>query len=325
MPPLRAPQARVYGPPAVRVRLFWTAVRGQIARGNPQEKRNRLATHSMVIRRTEGDLKERWIVGIDCAVDPRRVGVAAGVLRRNRLSLTDVKLCTLECLPAATVTAYAKGLDDILFALDSPLGWPESLGPELSRHEAGRYLEVSADRLFRRNTDRFIRAKIGKQSLDVGADRIARTAWGALNLLETISSELGEQVALAWNTSIKGAQAIEVYPAATLKAHGILASGYKRPEHVENRQTIINSILERMDIECDEKRLLNSADALDAAICVLGGADFLRGQSFPPEDPIIAKKEGWIWVRDPGLPPAYNPSIERTESAASRPARRSSQ
>jgi len=237
----------------------------------------------------------------------------------------DVKLCSVDCLPAATATGYAKGLDDILFALDSPLGWPEALGPELSRHEAGRPLRVSADLLFRRNTDRFIRAKIGKQSLDVGADRIARTAWGALSLLESISSELGVQVALAWEASLQGAQAIEVYPAATLKAHGILASGYKRPEQVEGRQTIIDSLLERMDIECDVQRLLDNTDVLDAAICVLGGADFLRGESFFPEDLVNAKKEGWIWVRDPGLPPAYNPSIERTEPAASRPARRSSQ
>jgi len=41
-------------------------------------------------------------------------------------------------------------------------------------------------------------------------------------------------------------------------------------------------------------------DALDAAICVLAGADFLRGEAAEPPDIETARKEGWIWFRKPG-------------------------
>jgi hypothetical protein len=267
-------------------------------------------------------LTDRWIVGIDCAVDPRSVGVAAGVLTRNRLSLTDVKLCSFDCLPGATAAGYAKGRSDILFALDAPLGWPQSLGPELSRHEAGRQLEISADHLFRRDTDRFIRLKVGKQSLDVGADRIARTAWSTLNLLETISTELGEQIALAWNHSVEGAQAIEVYPAATLKAHGVLASGYKRPEQVKARQIIIDALLERMDIKGDRQLLRDSADA-QQSVFSLGRTSFVGKVSFRRtlEAP---RRKGGSGYEILAYRPAYNSSVEGTETAK-RAVRRSPQ
>jgi hypothetical protein len=44
--------------------------------------------------------------------------------------------------------------------------------------------------------------------------------------------------------------------------------------------------------------LESSDDALDAAICVLAGLDFLRGEVYKPKDFPLAKEEGWIWVRE---------------------------
>ena len=41
----------------------------------------------------------------------------------------------------------------------------------------------------------------------------------------------------------------------------------------------------------------NSADALDAGLCVLAALDFLWGNAMEPEDQQKARKEGWIWVR----------------------------
>ena len=67
-----------------------------------------------------------------------------------------------------------------------------------------------------------------------------------------------------------GISAVEVYPAATLRAHSINAKGYKRRS--------------------------NLADALDAVVCLAAGADFLRGLAMPPADLSLAKQEGWIWV-----------------------------
>ena len=48
-----------------------------------------------------------------------------------------------------------------------------------------------------------------------------------------------------------------------------------------------------------EEALLGNADLLDAAICVLAGRDFLDWKVLPPENPDLARKEGWIWIRPP--------------------------
>jgi hypothetical protein len=39
-----------------------------------------------------------------------------------------------------------------------------------------------------------------------------------------------------------------------------------------------------------------SADAIDALVCVLAAADFMRGRASPPEDRERARQEGWIWT-----------------------------
>jgi hypothetical protein len=43
--------------------------------------------------------------------------------------------------------------------------------------------------------------------------------------------------------------------------------------------------------------MVEDDDVLDAAICVLSGFYFASNQCFEPEDMMLAKKEGWIWVR----------------------------
>ena len=95
----------------------------------------------------------------------------------------------------------------------------------LQRHWAGTALGVDSNALFRRETDRFIRDKLGKQSFDVGADRIAWTAHSALTLLSALRERLHAPIPLAWSPRICGLCAIEVYPAATLKAHAICSRG----------------------------------------------------------------------------------------------------
>ena len=64
----------------------------------------------------------------------------------------------------------------ILSAMDAPLGWPAPVAQSLPNHNAGDFLTGTENAFFRRETDRFIRERIGKQSLNVDADRIARTA-----------------------------------------------------------------------------------------------------------------------------------------------------
>ena len=45
--------------------------------------------------------------------------------------------------------------------------------------------------------------------------------------------------------------------------------------------------------------MLQNADVLDAALCVVAALDFLSGEGMPPDEPKVARREGWIWVRRP--------------------------
>lgn len=151
--------------------------------------------------------------------------------------------------------------------------------------------------LFRRETDRDVKRRLGKQSLDVGADRIARTAVSALRLLSRVRERLGAPIPLAWSPQFAGLAAIEVYPAATLRAHGLSDRAYKAAPETGAREKLIVELSTRATIEAGHKAMISNADALDAAICVLAGADFLRGLAQPPTDLKLAQREGWIWVK----------------------------
>jgi len=49
----------------------------------------------------------------------------------------------------------------------------------------------------------------------------------------------------------------------------------------------------------DTSLMEGNGDALDAALCVLAGVDFLRGEVLEPIEIPVVKREGWIWVRKP--------------------------
>jgi hypothetical protein len=179
------------------------------------------------------------IVGVDCATDPKNVGLARDVQEKGKLRITDV----------------TNG---------------QSRTPEET---------------------------IGKAPLDVGADRIARTALSALQLLDTLSKKLGFAVPLAWNAKFTGIAAIEVYPAGTLRASSVQSSAYKRPEQIEVRKQMLEWLSKEMRLPDELGLPLLDPDALDAILCVLAGRDFLSGRAHPPTDLVLAQKEGWVWIR----------------------------
>ena len=238
------------------------------------------------------------VIGIDCATDPKKVGIALADCDESKCALVAVELGESQELLARKIASWLPSSSPALLALDAPLGWPASLGPALVQHTAGEPVGQNPNLLFRRGTDRFVKEEIGKQSLDVGADRIARTAVSALRLLADIRKLTGHPIPLAWSPQIpSGPAAIEVYPAATLTAHGLRASGYKTPRDEEQRAEILRGLGERMEIQSDLRDLPRSnADALDAVVCVLAGCDFIRGHALSPPDLDEAKREGWIWV-----------------------------
>ena len=240
---------------------------------------------------------ETAIIGLDCATTFKRPGGSMARFRPPGAFLDFAATGGPDLVE--TILRYSRPFQRVLLALDAPLGWPLALGEGLFNHRAGEFLPGDANDLFRRRTDRFVREKTGKLPLDVGADRIARTAHAALNLLSNLRRLSGQAIPLAWDPDLgPGFSAIEVYPAATLKKHGLPAQGYKddhKPECLATRKRILDGLGNRLDGLPDKPLLLSNADVLDSAACILAGLDFLNGNVLFPEDPDLAAREGWIW------------------------------
>jgi predicted nuclease with RNAse H fold len=151
--------------------------------------------------------------------------------------------------------------------------------------------------LFQRATDRRIKDDIGKQPLEVGADRIARTAHAALEILHDLRQRVGKPIPLAWSLGFEGVAVIEVYPGATLVGWGCSSTGYKKPTDVAARGWIANSL--GGEVVGLSAVVDGPADVFDACLCLLAAKDFLDGRATPPRDHDLAIKEGWIWARGP--------------------------
>jgi hypothetical protein len=186
----------------------------------------------------------------------------------------------------------------VSLALDAPLGWPTDIAV-IAGHSAGAPLSADRNRMFCRETDRFIRRQLGQQSLDVGADCIARTAHAALALLQEIRDLVAETIPLASDPELSArVSAIEVYPAATLRAHRLRFAGYKKPNQLRERQEIVDALSSLLIMA---KADLPSAqpDVLDAVVCLLAGGDFMSGRSMPPEQNSLCAPRGWIGAMAP--------------------------
>jgi hypothetical protein len=63
---------------------------------------------------------------------------------------------------------------------------------------------------------------------------------------------------------------------------------------------LIQSLGAHIGLPDDTSLMAENDDVLDAAVCVLAGADFLSGKAMEPdeEEKKYAEQEGWIWVRN---------------------------
>ena len=243
------------------------------------------------------------IIGIDCAVEEGNIGIAIGEYDGGICSLlplpTRVNTRSVLELVCGSINRSAR----TLLALDAPHGWPAALGSALFDHSAGVEIKASPSLLFRRATDRFVKARLNKQPLDVGADRIARTAKAALDLLSQVRKQTALPIPLVWNAAFEEeAGVIEVYPAGTLVSYGLPSSGYKKENQLAVRQQILRELASCMNLCADLDVAEKNADVLDAIVCVLSGADFLSEQAYFPDNPVEAAKEGWIWVKQKEAP-----------------------
>lgn len=292
------------------------------------------------------------IIGIDCAAQPKDFGLARGRVRDGSLEIVEVTklprdanhLDRLSKQVGDWVGDTPDPPDRTLLALDAPLGWPIRMTRALHDHRAGAPLEHPSDeagdeanqgnRLFRRHTDRFLAERFPGAPLDIGADRIARVARSALELLGRLETTANGPVPLLWDPRhLDRLGAIEVYPRLTLRHLRVhagkaeihyKASATRNPKHRDNRRSIVEENLLRPRLTLDPDYLRPKPekdgppdydhDRIDAVLCVLEGLQFLRGKSVGPEHPEavqwlgdrqeeastpsladIKKSEGWIW------------------------------
>ncbi|MEM8944502.1 MAG: DUF429 domain-containing protein [Planctomycetota bacterium] len=237
------------------------------------------------------------IVGVDCAVQPTKVGLALAEIDNNSVRVLDTRKCGASQLPIDVIFQWHIQTPISLLALDAPLGWPAAMADSLSDHQAGGSVEAEPNALFRRATDIEIHRRLKKQPLDVGANFIARTAKAALDLIAQLRHLTAEPIPLAWTAEIPSmTSAIEVYPAATLRVHGLPLVRYKETAQREARQQMLHALPHWFDASAGREAAIESADTLDAILCLLAAADFCRGRAIPPADQPTAQKEGWIWA-----------------------------
>jgi len=229
------------------------------------------------------------LLGIDCATQPAKTGLALGVVEDGVVCIRKCAVATKSRPPVAIAADWLRGHDRVLLALDAPLGWPQPLATSLQAHRAGLALEPSADALFSRGTDAAIWRRLGKPPLEVGANLIARTAVAALRLLAQLRTETGRSIPLAWDVQEPEPwRAIEVYPAATRIAHGAPDKGGS-----------LAGLGRLLDCSAVSPEALANTDAVDACVCALAAADFLLGRAVPPNNLERALVEGWIWAPGP--------------------------
>lgn len=239
------------------------------------------------------------LVGIDCAMDEARTGLAYGkLLPSGQVEVARVTLGTAGESAVATVASWIAGQERFVLAMNAPLGWPAGLAAALLEHRAGEWIREPASRLLRRYTEQKVADDWGRVPREVAADRTARTALSALQILRRLRETCGREVPLAW---VQGdsSGAIEVHPGSTLRAHGVVVSAYRgQSGKARNvRRDILNRLGERWLLRMHAEVLADNAYLLDAALCVLAAADFARGVCASPVDLALAQQEGWIWVR----------------------------
>ena len=245
------------------------------------------------------------IVGIDCATLASKTGLAFAEYVNGRLEVRECLIADTKTPVAHQVARRLKPTTAALLALDSPLGWPARLGATLADHKAGFPIHAESNELFRRQTDRVVREALGKSPLEVGADRIARTAVAALSLLADLGVLIGKNIALAWEAwPEEGIRAIEVYPAGTLRAYQLVGVVSSSMSSDQAKQGLVAKLKKKGRIRFDRKstKAIDNEHVLDSVLCALAAMDFVEKRViFPATDRErdLARKEGWIWVRDP--------------------------
>ena len=119
------------------------------------------------------------IIGIDCATDEKRVGLALARWEAGRASVEQITIGGRGVPVAEIIADWATQDESVLLAMDAPLGWPASLGRSLAIHKAGATLPAGAHALLQKITDTTIAYL--KQKVKAGVDAVQIfDSWGGL-------------------------------------------------------------------------------------------------------------------------------------------------
>lgn len=239
------------------------------------------------------------LFGFDAASQHSKFGYATGDLESGVITIRSAGLIS-ESGALATIARELIDCHQGLIAIDAPLGWPRSFGPALSQHVAGGLINVEKPTFFKRVTDQRIAERLKQHPLEVAADKIARASHSALEVLDDLRKRTRLGLDLVWDQTFVGVGVIEVYPAATLRAHGLRCSRYKSVEDADHRREIARHLVRR--VKNLHEFVDRQADVFDAALCLVAAHDFLQGVCAGPSaaERDIARVEGWIWAMVPG-------------------------
>ena len=259
---------------------------------------------------------ETTVIDIDFSTDPAKTGLARATVDDASEKAVVHEVCTASVILRPRVEMAARRVLDVcnrmptLIAIDAPLGWPDAMRDHsFTAHMAGHPLEICANRLFSRETDRKVMDRLKKKPLEVGANLIARAAHGALGYLQELNGEMNGQGAsplpLAWSPEDLKHQSccvVEVYPGATMKAHNIDPGDYKKTgvDGQDSREAIVEALVKQgLVFETDTFDVARNDHTVDAAACVLAGRDFVARRAKEPDSDTrwLAEREGWIWVK----------------------------
>lgn len=254
------------------------------------------------------------LIGLDFSTNPsKRKAYAISFLNKKYKRQCKLELSGLNNKDLSDrILGLSSEWNEIVLAIDSPMGWPVNMIQDLRDHKAGDKLLnnqlLRRQDYFRRVTDHFIKERLKKTPFSVGADKIAAMAFDVLEIMGEIKSEFQLDVGYGVDTRHK---VIEVYPGATIveRLNNENTIGYKK--NINIRDEMYNSftkVYNRLNINdlFRKEEVLQTDDDFDAFICLLAAVDYNEGRLCSPQkgriisNIIIEKekilKEGWIWA-----------------------------
>ncbi|MFD1715358.1 DUF429 domain-containing protein [Amnibacterium flavum] len=234
--------------------------------------------------------------GVDLAAESRGTALAVIEWRERDATVRELHLDVHDPQIVATAHSVEK------LGIDCAFGWPDdfvafvaahaTLAPEPAAVDGGMEWRRT---LAYRETDRRVRARVGRWPLSVSTDRLGLTAMRCAGLLARLR-ESGFDVDRSGTGKVA-----EVYPGASIRLWGFLPDGYRADPAA--RERLLAALLDEapwLRVEGHAPLMVRSADAFDAVIAALAARAAVLGlfEGPPPELEAVARREGWVALPD---------------------------